>query len=190
MRRLFWMGIGAAAAVSGERWLMRTWRQAARRQGARRAAGRSGSNGFQRDASRPGSNQPSVDQARSVRSNPARSNPAQLGRHASGDESPGPGGSRSPLTGSAQVPEAVRSLTGNAGSESVAQIVGPAVGVVGALGAVAGRGVGRLASMGARHVGNRVRGAVEGGRADARARERELWGSMEGRGTGERRRGQ
>lgn len=99
MRRLFWMGMGAAAAVSGERWLVRTWRQA----GQRRI-----------------------------------------------DASPG-------------LPGRVSGST-----------VGPAVDVVGALGMVAGRHAGRIAGFGARRVGDRVRRAVEGGRADARAREHDL----------------
>jgi len=110
MRRLFWMGMGAAAAVSGERWLVRTWRQA----GQRRI-----------DAS-------------------------------SGLPGPGPGGTVG-LPG-----------PGSGGT------VGPAVDVVGALGVVVGRHAARIAGFGARRVGDRVRRAVEGGRADARAREDDL----------------
>lgn len=58
---------------------------------------------------------------------------------------------------------------------------------VGAVGSVAGRAAVRLAAGGARRLQDRVQHAVEGGRADARARERQLRRALSVRGTGDRR---
>ena len=73
-------------------------------------------------------------------------------------------------------------MGGAAGAGTVrglAEAAVPVMGVAATAGAAAGRGVARLAGLGARRVRVRVRYAVDGGRSDARAREDELrrvWG--------------
>lgn len=61
----------------------------------------------------------------------------------------------------------------------LADAAGPVADAAGSAGAVAGRTAARLAAVATRRAGERVRHAVDGGRADARAREAELrhsWG--------------
>ena len=71
----------------------------------------------------------------------------------------------------------IRMGGGGDGAKSVrglAEAAVPVVGVAATAGAAAGRGVARLAGLGARRMRVRVRHAVDGGRSDARAREDEL----------------
>ncbi|MDA8073503.1 MAG: hypothetical protein M0Z82_18340 [Actinomycetota bacterium] len=172
MRRLLWMGVGAAGAVSGRRWLSRAWRQALER--------RAPSGALVGDPSRRG--QPrtlGAGQSYGARPTPSRfSGPARAGEVVERDPAWLAGAGRTAVAAGAG-----RAAVGGT-ERSTDALLGAAGDVVGAAGALAGRAASRLVRVGVRAAGRRVQWAVEGGRADARRREHELRRSLGGPGTG------
>lgn len=163
MRRLLWMGVGAAGAVSGRRWLSRAWRQALER--------RAPSGSLAGDRSRRG--QPralGAGQSYGARPTPSRfSGPARVDEVVQRDPTWLAGAGRTTVGPTERSAEALLAVAGD---------------VLGAAGTVAGRAATRLVRVGARAASRRVQWAVEGGRADARRREHELRRSLGGPGTG------
>ena len=169
MRRLTWMAVGALAGTGGRRWVVGRIRRsvAASAGGTRPARGAVGGAGSREAAGGAG-----------VAVGTGGAAGIRMGGGGAGVGTGGAAGIRMGGGGVGTGGDAGRRMGGGGdGAKSVrglAEAAVPVVGVAATAGAAAGRGVARLAGLGARRMRVRVRHAVDGGRSDARAREDEL----------------